>query len=92
MANLYFCQPHAKNQGMLRAILTLAELETMAREHQLTYIGSEFPILADSQEADHDFALLGVRSEETTPALRQGYYRIESDINSINEALLKLAR
>jgi hypothetical protein len=92
MPNLYFCQPHAKNQGMLRAILSLPELESVVREHPLTYIGSEFPALDDTQFGDHDFALLGIHSEETTPALRPGYYRIESDLNSINEALLRLAR
>jgi hypothetical protein len=92
MPNLYFCQPHAKNQGMLRAVLSLPELESMVREHSLTYVGAEFPAFGEGQDGEHDFALLGFRSEETTAAWRPGFYRIESDLNAVNEALLKLAR
>ena len=92
MPNLYFCQPHAKNQGMLRAVLSVHECERMVKEHPATYVGDQFPTLGNVQEGAHDFALLNVRSEETTATWRPGYYRLNSDLAAINEALLKLSR
>jgi len=92
MPNLYFCQPHAKNQGMLRAVLSVHECERMVSEHPATYVGDQFPTLGNAQEDAHDFALLSVRSEETTAIWRPGYYRLNSDLAAINEALRKLSR
>ena len=92
MPNLYFCQPHAKNQGMLRAVLSVRECESMTSEHPVTYLGEEFPVLGGGEEQAPDFALLSFRSEETTPAWRSGYYRLESDLATVNEALHRLAR
>ncbi len=57
MPNLYFCQPHARNQGMLRAVLSIHECERVI-----------------------------------TPAWRAGYYRLDSDLTKINEAILALPR
>jgi hypothetical protein len=92
MPNLYFCQPHAKNQGMLRAVLSLPECETMASVHPVTYLGEQFPALGADNSAGTDYALISFRTDETTPIWRPGYYRLESDLAAVNEALLKLAR
>jgi hypothetical protein len=36
MPNLYFCQPHAQNQGMLRAVITLADCEQLVAQGSAT--------------------------------------------------------
>jgi hypothetical protein len=64
----------------------------MASQHSVTYLGEEFPALGNLEGQAHDFALLSFRSEETTPTWRSGYYRLESDLAAVNEALHRLAR
>jgi hypothetical protein len=94
MPNLYFCQPHAKNQGMLRAVLSVKECERVVSQHPATYVGEDFPRLGNgnSQESANDFAVISFRPEEITAAWRPGYYRVDSDLNKLNEALLALSR
>ncbi len=92
MPNLYFCQPHAKNQGMLRAVLSINECERVVKEHPATYIGEQFPALGNANGSANDFAVISFRAEETTKAWRPGYYRLDSDLTKINEAILALSR
>jgi hypothetical protein len=92
MPNLYFCQPHAKNQGMLRAVLSLNECERVLSQHPATYVGEQFPALANGQGSNNDFAVISFRPDETTAAWRPGYYRLDSDLTQLNEALLELSR
>jgi hypothetical protein len=92
MPNLYFCQPHAKNQGMLRAVLSVNECERVVGQHPATYVGEDFPQLGTGQESANDFAIISFRPEETTAAWRPGYYRVDSDLNKLNESLLALSR
>jgi hypothetical protein len=92
MPTLYFCQPHAKNQGMLRAVLSVKECERVVREHPATYVGDEFPKLADEQEAANDFAVLNFPPNEAPAGWRPGYYRLDSDLIRLNESLLALSR
>jgi hypothetical protein len=92
MPNLYFCQPHAKNQGMLRAVLSVKECERVVNQHPTTYVGEQFPLLPYGPETANDFAVLSFRPEETTANWRSGYYRVDSDLTKLNEALLELAR
>jgi hypothetical protein len=92
MPNLYFCQPHAKNQGMLRAVLSVNECERVVGQHPATYVGEDFPQLGTGQESANDFAIISFRPEETTAAWRTGYYRLDSDLNKLNESLLALSR
>ena len=91
MPNLYFCQPHAKNQGMLRAVLSLNECERVMKQHPATYVGESFPGLGTDQSAQ-DFAVISFRQDETTPSWKPGYYRVDSDINQLNDSLLALSR
>jgi hypothetical protein len=92
MPNLYFCQPHAKNQGMLRAVLSVKECDRVVSQHPATYVGDSFPALANGQGSAHDFAVLSVRADETTAVWRPGYYRLDSDLTQLNESLLALLR
>jgi len=92
MPNLYFCQPHAKNQGMLRAVLSISECERVVSEHPATYVGDQFPSLGNGNGPASDFAVISFRAEETTNAFRSGYYRLDSDLSKINEAILALSR
>jgi hypothetical protein len=92
MPNLYFCQPHAKNQGMLRAVLSVTECERVVKEYPATYVGEQFPELSNGHGATSDFAVISFRAEETTSTWRPGYYRLDSDLTRLNEAILALSR
>ena len=92
MPNVYFCQPHAKNQGMLRAVLSVNECERVVRQHPATYVGENFPSLGIGQEAANDFAIISFRPDETAAGWRPGYYRVDSDLDEINESLVALSR
>ncbi len=92
MPSLYFCQPHAKNQGMLRAVLSVDECERVVSLHPATYVGDQFPKLANEQGAANDFAVLNFPPHETPAGWRPGFYRIDSDLTKLNESLLALSR
>jgi hypothetical protein len=92
MPTLYFCQPHAKNQGMLRAVLSVNECERVVSEHAAKYVGDEFPKLGNEQGSANDFAVLNFPPNETPAGWRPGYYRLDSDLTKLNESLLALSR
>jgi len=92
MPNLYFCQPHTKNQGMLRAVLSVNECERVVSKHPATYVGEDFPRLGSGPENADDFAVISFSPDETTASWRSGYYRVDSDLTKLNESLLALSR
>src|SRR5712664_3630810 len=92
MPTLYFCQPHAKNQGMLRAVLSVNECERVVSQHAATYVGDQFPKLANEQVPANDFAVLNFPPNETPAGWRSGYYRPDSDLTKLNESLLPPSR
>ena len=92
MPTLYFCQPHAKNQGMLRAVLSIKECERVVSQHPATYVGDQFPKLGSEQGGANDFAVLNITGDETPEGWRPGYYRLDSDLTQLNESLLALSR
>jgi hypothetical protein len=93
MPNLYFCQPHAQNQGMLRAVLTLEDCKHLSPLNSATYVGDSFPSLANGPEPRAaDFAVLSVSANEADAEWRSGYYRCDADLMEINAVLQKLAR
>jgi hypothetical protein len=92
MPNLYFCQPHAKNQGMLRAVLSLNECEQVIRKHPVTFFGDSFPSLSEGPAGEGDFAVLKFAAEEIVGNWRPGFYRLDSDLGQLNAALLDLQR
>jgi hypothetical protein len=92
MPNLYFCQPHAKNQGMLRAVLSVNECERVVSKDAVTFFGENFPSLADDRAGAGDFAVLRFAAEETVGDWRPGFYRLDSDLVELNDALRDLQR
>jgi hypothetical protein len=92
MPNLYFCQPHAKNQGMLRAVLSLKECEQVVRKHPVTFFGDSFPSLSEGPGAADDFAVLKFAADEIAENWRPGFYRLDSDLAQLNDALRDLQR
>jgi hypothetical protein len=92
MPNLYFCQPHAKNQGMLRAVLSLNECEKVVDNREITFFGESFPSLGDAATGAPDCAVLRLAAEETGGKWRAGFYRVDSDLTVLNDALRQLQR
>ena len=92
MPNLYFCQPNARNQGMLRAVLSVHECEAVVRRHPAIFVGEDFPRLGKEAPGASDFAVISFHREEKTASWRPGYYRVDSDLNTLNESLLALSR
>jgi hypothetical protein len=92
MASLYFCQPHTQNQGMLRAVLNREDCQHLAAPGAITYLGEEFPNLANSTKQERDFAILKVDAEEADAQWRPGFYRVDADLMVLNGVLLTLAR
>ena len=77
---------------MLRAVLSVNECDRVVREHPATYVGEQFPALANGNNATNDFAVISFRAEETTSSWRSGYYRLDSDLTKLNESILALSR
>ncbi len=77
---------------MLRAVLSVNECERVIRQHPATYVGENFPPLGIGQEATNDFAIISFRPDETSVGWRSGYYRVDSDLDKINESLVALSR
>jgi hypothetical protein len=92
MPNLYFCQPHAQNQGMLRAVITLADCAELIAPGSATFVGEDFPKVLDENGHKGDFAVLGFTAAEASAEWRRGYYRFEADLMELNAQLLKLTR
>jgi hypothetical protein len=77
---------------MLRAVLSVNECESVISQHAATYVGDEFPKLANEQGPANDFAVLNFPPNETPAGWRPGYYRLDSDLTKLNESLLALSR
>lgn len=92
MPNLYFCQPHSQNQGMLRAVLSREDCKYLADPKQVTYLGEQFPNVAQGPRDGRDFAVLKVTAEEADSEWRSGFYRVDADLMELNAVLLRLAR
>jgi len=92
MPNLYFCQPHAKNQGMLRAVLSLNECEQVLSRHKPQFFGETFPSVAAGTADAQDFAVLRFDAKEGSGKWKPGFYRLDSDLNQLNDALRELQR
>ena len=92
MSNLYFCQPHARSQGMLRAVLSREECEGLLSPASVTYIGDHFPTIADGPGGTGDFVVLNIGTEEASSEWRPGFYRCQANLLEWNEMLRKLGR
>jgi hypothetical protein len=92
MPNLYFCQPHAKNQGMLRAVISAADAKQLIGSGVVRYVGDRFPTVGNSEDQCKDFAVLGFSPDEAKGEWKAGYYCFEADLTELNAQLLTLAR
>jgi hypothetical protein len=92
MPNLYFCQPHAQNQGMLRAVVSIADCQRLVASATPTYVGDDFPKVYEQDGQTSDFAVLGISADEANTEWRCGYYRFPADLMELNAKLLTLAR
>ena len=92
MPNLYFCKPHAQNQGMLRAVLSREDCKYLVNSNVATYLGSEFPKMADQSGLNVDFAVLSFDDSEADAEWQPGFYRFDADLMELNAVLLRLAR
>ncbi|HVH71346.1 MAG TPA: hypothetical protein VNB49_09580 [Candidatus Dormibacteraeota bacterium] len=77
---------------MLRAVLSVRECEAVFKQHPATYVGEDFPRFGSDPKAAADFAVIRFHPEEKTSVWRPGYYRVDSDINKLNESLLAISR
>jgi hypothetical protein len=91
MPNLYFCQPHAQNQGMLRAVISLDDAKRLIGSDGARYVGEKFPTVGTGDQGK-DFAVLGFSGAEAQGEWRPGYYCFEADLMELNAQLLTLAR
>lgn len=92
MPNLYFFQPHAQNQGMLRAIISLADCKRLIGQAGAKYVGDQFPTTIEDADPTRDFAVLSVGASDADGDWRPGYYCFEADLMELNAQLLTLAR
>jgi hypothetical protein len=90
MPNLYFCQPHAQNQGMLRAVISVEEASRLIGSGKATYVGERFPTAGNGDQGK-DFAVLGFSPAEAKGQWRPGYYSFEADLMELNAQLLTFA-
>jgi hypothetical protein len=77
---------------MLRAVLSVNECERVVSKHPVTFFGENFPSLSDDGVGAGDFAVLRFAAEETVGDWRPGFYRLESDLVELNDALRDLKR
>ena len=91
MPNLYFCQPHAKSQGMLRAVISMADCKRLIGSGVAKYVGEQFPSVGGPDESK-DFAVLGFSPAEAQGEWQAGYYCFEADLMELNAQLLTLTR
>ena len=92
MPNLYFCQPHAQNQGMLRAVISTADCKQLIGSGVARYVGEQFPSLGGAERNARDFAVLGFSAAEAQGEWRTGYYCFEADLTELNAQILTLTR
>ncbi len=77
---------------MLRAVLSVNECDRVVSKHPVTFFGDRFPSLSEGVTGGGDFAVLKFAAEETVGDWRPGFYRLDSDLVALNDALRDLQR
>ena len=77
---------------MLRAVLSVNECERVVSKHPVTFFGESFPSLTEGPAGESDFAVLRFAAEETVGNWRPGFYRLDSNLVELNDALRDLQR
>jgi hypothetical protein len=63
----------------------------VVKSHTTTFFGETFPSL-EAPANSQDFAVLRFAAEETNAKWRPGFYRVDSDLTALNDALRDLQR
>jgi hypothetical protein len=87
MPNLYFCESGNQSRGMLRAVLSWEDCDRVVNYGSAIHLGDEFPSGSISGSCRSTVAILYVRPEEATEKWGAGFYRIDTDVMEIDEAL-----
>lgn len=77
---------------MLRAVLSREDCKYLVDPTVATYLGSEFPKVADQSGRNIDFAVLSFDDSEADAEWQPGFYRFDANLMELNAALLRLAR
>jgi len=77
---------------MLRAVLSVNECDRVVSKHPVTFFGENFPSLVEGRGGAGDFAVLRFAAEESVGNWRPGFYRLDSDLVELNDALRDLQR
>jgi len=73
-------------------VLSVNECERVVSKHPVTFFGESFPSLAEGPAGESDFAVLRFAAEETVGNWRPGFYRLDSNLVELNDALRDLQR
>jgi hypothetical protein len=87
MPNLYFCESENQSRGMLRAVLSWEDCNRVVNYGSAIHLGDEFPRGSINGSCRSTVAILYVRSEEASEKWGAGFYRIDTDVMEIDEAL-----
>ncbi len=87
MPNLYFCESENQSRGMLRAVLSWEDCNRVVNYGSAIHLGDEFPCGTINGSCRSTVAILYVRPEEASEKWGAGFYRIDTDVMEIDEAL-----
>ncbi len=88
MPNLYFWEPESQTHAILQAVLPWEACERVVSRKLATRIGDEFPTESPIETGRDSVVILYVRPEEANDHWFPGFYRIDSDVMEIREALV----
>jgi hypothetical protein len=87
MPNVYFCDSQNQSCGMLRAVLSWEDCNRVVNYGSAIHLGDEFPSGSINGSCRPTVAILFVRPEEASEKWGAGFYRIDTDVIEIDEAL-----
>ncbi len=90
MPKLYFCRSDNQSQGMLRAVLSWDECIRVMDLDSAIYVGTQFPSGSIGPNRASEVAILRVLPEESNEDWYAGYYRFDTSVMEMNEALQTL--
>jgi hypothetical protein len=82
MAQIFYLGGGTHSRGMLRAVVTLDQLESLLSPDLVTHVGDDFP-----EPCDAPITLIEVSQEEGTATWRAGYSRVNASPTDFDERL-----
>ena len=92
MPNLYFCQPKARSQATLRAVLSMDDCQRLFDPSEAVSVGEQFPDPANAHEDATDFAVLYVEDAAASTIWRHGFYRFDANLFELSRRLLYMEK